>query len=252
MNLVRHELDLSRTDSRFPDQGDVPFDLFARRERRGAARAGARQGVSLVRELGGGTEAAVRRLCGGKAAPERARLRRPAALLGAHAGRAGFRGRDRRALRSCAGRRVSGHEPAAGDDPARAEARRTRPDRGRRRRAVDLFVPRRDGAQHPGFPRPFRPAGAHRHARAELSLDPADPRGLQRRDRACGRALHEESLVGARSFGAPVAHRGARRGRPGALRGGARAGEPRGGPAAASRRPCCSALRITPTRSNSS
>ena len=30
---------------------------------------------------------------------------------------------------------------------------RARPDRGRRRRAVDLFVPRRDGAQHPRFSR---------------------------------------------------------------------------------------------------
>ena len=81
------------------------------------------------------------------------------------------------------------------------------------------------------FPGHFTPAGAHRHAGAELSLDPADPRGLERRDRACGRALHQESLVGARSLGAPVARRGARRGRPGALRRGARAGKPRGGAA---------------------
>ena len=52
------------------------------------------------------------------------------------------------ALRPSAGRRVSGHQLAAGRDRAEAAARRARPHRGRRRRAVDLFVPRRDGAQH--------------------------------------------------------------------------------------------------------
>ncbi len=43
-------------------------------------------------------------------------------------------------------------------DPAGAEARRRRADRRRRRRAVDLFVPRRHGAQHPRFPGDFTPA----------------------------------------------------------------------------------------------
>ena len=58
---------------------------------------------------------------------------------------------DRRPLRSCAGRRISGHQPPAVLDPAGAEAGRPRPHRGRRRCAVDLFVPRRDRAQHPRF-----------------------------------------------------------------------------------------------------
>ena len=66
---------------------------------------------------------------------------------------AGNRRRHRRPLRSRAGRRVSGHQPAAGLDPAGAEARRARADRGRRRCAVDLLVPRRDGAQHPRLSR---------------------------------------------------------------------------------------------------
>ena len=46
------------------------------------------------------------------------------------------------------------------------------------------------------FPGHFTPAGAHRHAGAQLSLDPADPRRLECRDRARGRALHQKSVVG--------------------------------------------------------
>ena len=55
-----------------------------------------------------------------------------------------------------------------------------RPDRRRRRRAVDLFLPRRDRAQHPRLPRALRPAGRDRHARPQLPLDAADPRRRQR------------------------------------------------------------------------
>ena len=43
---------------------------------------------------------------------------------------------------------------------------RPRPDRGRRRRAVDLFVPRRDGAQHPRLPR----ASSARRPRSSRSI----------------------------------------------------------------------------------
>ena len=57
--------------------------------------------------------------------------------------------RRRRAVRSRARRRIPGHEHAAGGDPARAEARGRGPVRRRRRCAVDLFVPRRDGREHP-------------------------------------------------------------------------------------------------------
>ena len=46
-----------------------------------------------------------------------------------------------------------------------AEAGRARPDRGRRRCAVDLFVPRRRGAQHPRFPQAVR-AGRPRSSRS--------------------------------------------------------------------------------------
>ncbi len=152
MNLVRHELGLSHTEKRFPDQGDLPGDLFARGQRGGASWPrccaqpfpGAPAGRTSSQRL-------FARLCRGQAEPERARLRRPAALLGGDAGGARARRGDRRALRPRAGRRIPGHQPPAGLDPAGAEARRARAVGGRRRRAVDLFVPRRDGAQHPRF-----------------------------------------------------------------------------------------------------
>ena len=54
--------------------------------------------------------------------------------------------------------------------------------RGRRRCAVDLFVPRRDGRQHPGFSRPLHAAGAGRQAGAELPLGATDPRCGERAD----------------------------------------------------------------------
>ena len=64
------------------------------------------------------------------------------------------RRRHRRPLRSCAGRRIPGHEPPAVLDPAGAQARRPGPHGGRRRRAIDLLVPRRHRAQYPRFSRP--------------------------------------------------------------------------------------------------
>ena len=66
------------------------------------------------------------------------------------------RARRRRPVRSRAGRRVPGHQPAPGLDPAQAQAGRARTDRGRRRRAIDLLVPRRHGAQHSRISRPVR------------------------------------------------------------------------------------------------
>ena len=48
------------------------------------------------------------------------------------------------------------------------------------------------------FPSGLRHAGARRDARAELSLDPADPFGRKCRHRAGGRAVHQEPLVGSR------------------------------------------------------
>ena len=60
-----------------------------------------------------------------------------------------------RAFRSRAGRRIPGHEQAAGRHPPCAEARRPGRHRRRRRRAGYLLVPRRRGREHPRFPRPL-------------------------------------------------------------------------------------------------
>ncbi len=63
-------------------------------------------------------------------------------------------------VRSRAGRRVPGHERAAGRHP-RGHApggHAAQHHRGRRRRAIDLRVPRRDRAQHPGVPHAVRAA----------------------------------------------------------------------------------------------
>ena len=89
MNLIRHEQGLSKTESRFPDQGHLPCDLFPLRQCGEPDRAGAGLVVSMVLRLGGGTEGTVRGLCRGQAAPERARLRRSAAVLGADHERSG-------------------------------------------------------------------------------------------------------------------------------------------------------------------
>ena len=68
------------------------------------------------------------------------------------------------------------------------------PHGGRRRRAVDLRLPRRDRAQHPGVPDAVR--RRHRHPPgAELPIDPADPRGVERDHRALAAAPREDALV---------------------------------------------------------
>ena len=62
------------------------------------------------------------------------------------------------------------------------------------------------------FPRPLRAAGAHRHADAQLPLDAADPRGLERGDRARRRTLHEGPLERPRRPAPAPRHGGGRDG----------------------------------------
>ncbi len=71
-----------------PDEGQLPGHLFARAQRAGTAGAGAAAALSLVQRMGRRAEDIVPCLRGRKAAPVRARLRRPAAVLAADAGRA--------------------------------------------------------------------------------------------------------------------------------------------------------------------
>ena len=195
MNLVRHELGFSHTESRFPAKGTC-LSIYSRAVN---AEAPLEEVLGKAFPWCANWATELKKLF---AAYVEAKQRQNvldyddlllywAHMLAEH----GVRRRDRRALRPRPGRRISGHQPPAGLDPAGAEAGRARDDGGRRRRAVDLFVPRRDRAQHSRFSRSLHAAGARRHARAELSLDAADPRGLERRDRARGRALHQEPVV---------------------------------------------------------
>ena len=166
MNLVRHELGFSKTESRFPTKGTC-LAIYSRCVNAELpTRGGARRVLSLVRRLG--RRAASSCLRAYVEAKQRQNVLDYDDLLlywAQMVSEPALAARHRRALRSCARRRVPGHEPAAVLDPAGAEAGRARPHRGRRRRAVDLFVPRRDGAQHPRLPRAVQPAGRDRHAR---------------------------------------------------------------------------------------
>ena len=135
-----------------PAQGRLPRDLLAPRQHPGLAEGDAGVAVPVVRRLVGGTDADLPQVRRAQAAALVARLRRPAALLARDDAGAEVRAARLAALRPRARRRVPGHQPAAGRDPAGDAAGRGGPDRGRRRRAGDLFVPRRGGRQHPRLP----------------------------------------------------------------------------------------------------
>ena len=98
------------------------------------------------------------------------------------------------------GRRVPGHQRAAGRDrpPARGAARERHG--GRRRRAEHLRLPRRRLPQHHGLPAALS-RHARDHARGELPLDAADPRPRQRDHRPRAGEVHQEP-VRARERGA--------------------------------------------------
>ena len=131
-------------------------------------------------------------------------------------------------------RRVPGHQPRAvrpdppalrrrrrgarlGGDPAAERRRAGRADGGRRRRPVDLRLPRRQHPQHPrlraGLPqRHLDPAGA------ELPLHPDHPHRRQRGDRPQQGPQGEEPLVRRRRRRADRRLRRRRRARRGAVR----------------------------------
>ncbi len=100
--------------------------------------------------------------------------------------------RGEAAVRRC-GRAETGRRRAA--DLASGGAGRA--DRGRRRRPVDLRLPRGDDPQHPRV-RGRLPERDDDPARAELPLDPDDPVGGQRGDRAQPRPQAETALDGGR------------------------------------------------------
>ncbi len=156
------------------DQGHLPGDLFARGQRAGAARRGAGFGVSLVRRLGGTAEDAVRR-------PMSRPSRRRTCSITTTCCSTGRRWPPSRKSRRISARRFDHVLVDEYQDTNRlqasiligAEARRRRADGGRRRRAVDLFVPRRRSAQHPRFPQAVR---ASRRRSSRWSATTARPR----------------------------------------------------------------------------
>ena len=82
IDLVRDELRLARATSA-SREGNLPRDLLRRGQRPGAARTRARAAVPVVRDAWEPQLRGSSRLRRGQAAPGRARLRRPAAVVGA-------------------------------------------------------------------------------------------------------------------------------------------------------------------------
>ena len=120
MNPVRHaELGLSATKQRFPQKGTCPAIYSAvvntRAPRSPRVLQASFRGARSGRTSSSACSAPTSRPSGAAGA----RLRRPAAVLGADGGRGGARCRNRRPLRPRAGRRIPGHQRAAGGDPAR-------------------------------------------------------------------------------------------------------------------------------------
>ena len=112
------------------------------------------------------------------------------------------------------GGRVPGHQPRPVPAAAAARRRAAQRLRGRRRRPVDLQLPRRGHLEHPRL-RARLPGRARRQARAELPLDADDP---VRRER--GRLAQP----GAQAEGAVERHRRRRAGARRRARGRARRG----------------------------
>ena len=182
MNVVRTRLGLGHDGTRFPQKGTC-LDIYSR-----CVNAAAPLDEVLPRPSPGACrprrpEAAVRRLRRPQGVAAGARLRRPAAVLARPAGRPGRRAPRVREPFDCV--LVDEYQDTnalQADILEPAAAGRQRADRGRRRRPVDLRLPRRHGAQHPRLPQAV-PRHHGRHAGAELPQHAADPGGHQPGDR---------------------------------------------------------------------
>ena len=117
LEVLRTELELGPGQAALPAQGHLPRHLQPLRQRPHPARAAGGGALPLVPGAGPRPEAALpglRRPQGGAAG---ARLRRPAALLPRSARAPRRRGAGPRTVRRGAGRRVPGHQRAAGRGP---------------------------------------------------------------------------------------------------------------------------------------
>ena len=148
MNWARHAAGLSRPARPVPDQGDLPLDLFARRQFAAPTRGDARRGIFPGRRRTRKRCASCSRAMSRPSSASACSITTTSCSISRRCSPSPKSPPRSRPLRSSAGRRIPGHQPAAGRDRAGAAARRARAHGGRRRRAVDLFVSRRDGAQH--------------------------------------------------------------------------------------------------------
>ena len=218
MNLVRHQLGLSRTETRFPAKGTC-LAIYSR-----AVNAQAPLAEVLGRRFpwcAGWSEQS----CVDCLPPMSRPSRRRTCSITTTCCSTGRRWRPRRTLAAALGERFDHILVDEYQDTNRlqasilpgAEARRPRRDGGRRRRPVDLFLPRRRNAQHPGFPQPISRRRPRCHARPQLPLDRRDPGRRQCGDRR-GRERFTKNLWTERRLGrrAAAGHR-ARRSRPGQL-----------------------------------
>ena len=195
MNLLREELGFASRERRFPRK-ETLAQIHSRVVNAGReARRRDRAPLPVVHRRDRRHPPDLPRLRRTQARAADARLRRPAAVLEGARRVAADRPAGRRDVRPHPGRRVPGHERAAGRHPRgdAAGGHAAEPHGGRRRRAGDLRVPRRDRAQHPRVPRAV-PGGHDRQARAQLPLDRADPRPVQRGDRAVAPATREDPV----------------------------------------------------------
>ena len=194
MNWARHEAGLGDTKERFPTKATC-LAIYSRVvNARGELKAILGKWFPWVAAHEARVAGVVSVLCRDEAAPERARFRRPPALFRPDAERAGNRPRNSRSLRSPAGGRVPGHQRSPGRNRAALKAGGAGPHGGRRRRAVDLLVSRRDCAQHPRLSARLRSACACCHARAQLPLERRHSCRRQRGNCARARAFHEEPV----------------------------------------------------------
>ena len=179
IDVIRHELGFSAKDKRFPRK-DACLAIYSYRvNTRLSLKQTLEEQFPWVLRMGTGSDAPVPRVRRPQAKEQRAGFRRSAALLARDDEESRARAEFGQQFRPCAGRRIPGHQRAAGRDHPSAEARRQRRHRGRRRRAGHLFVPRRGGREHPGVRGSLQAESRDRGAGAELPLDPADSRWRQ-------------------------------------------------------------------------
>ena len=246
MDVVRHELGLSKLEKRFPRK-DTCLAIYSHRvNTQGPLRRTLIDAFPWCAEWEEELTRLYRAYVERKLANQALDYDDLLLYWHAMAADAGARGRDERGVRPHPGRRVPGHQRAAGADPEVAAALGRGRDGGGRRRAVDLLVPRRHGGEHPRLPGAVRAARRGGDARAQLPLDPGRARRRQRADRRGPAPVPQDPAGRARRGRAAALRHGGRRPGAGRLRGRARARGARARLAAAA--PGGAVSRLAPQR----